>query len=125
MTEALRGATTADGAERAAKAWLPPEPAVSLTDVLVQGSDVGAVSREVLVGSGVLQHAGNGAQDEALLRLQARTCQPVNHIKPIWGHDGRVHVAVVDQVPNDLRKEDGSWDVLTYCSDPVVLAGLS
>lgn len=43
---------------------------MGLADVLVQGSDVVSVSVEVLVGGGVLQHASNGAQDVALLRLQ-------------------------------------------------------
>lgn len=46
-----------------------PELVVGLADVLVQGSDVVPVPMEGLVGSGVLQHAGDGAQDVALLRL--------------------------------------------------------
>lgn len=53
MKEVVRPQRT----ERRDQRRLPPEPAVGLTDVLVEGSDVGAVSVEVLVGGGLLQHA--------------------------------------------------------------------
>lgn len=76
---------------------------MGLADVLVQGSDVVATSMEVFVGSGMLQHAGNGAQDVALFRLQSRAGRTVHHVEAVRGHDGRVHVAVVDQVTDDLR----------------------
>ncbi len=77
---------------------------MGLADVLVQGSDVVTVSVEVFVGGGVLQHAGNRAQDVTLLRLQGGASGPVHHVKTIRSHNGRVHVAIIDQVTNNLRE---------------------
>lgn len=77
---------------------------MGLADVLVQGSDVVSVSMEVFVGGGVLQHAGDGAQDVTLLRLQGGAGGPVHHVKTIGSHNGRVHVAIVDQVTDNLRE---------------------
>lgn len=76
---------------------------MGLTDVLVQSSDVVSISVEVFVGGGVLQHAGDGAQDVTLLWLQGGTSGPLHHIETVWSHDGRVHVAIVDQVTDNLR----------------------
>lgn len=69
------------------------------------------VSVEVLVGGGVLQRAGHRAQDVALLRLQGRAGGAIHNVEPVRGHDGRVHVAVVDQVTNNLRgRREGDSD---------------
>lgn len=79
---------------------------MGLTDVLVQRSDVVTLSVEVLVGGGVLQHAGDGTQDVALLWLQGGAGRTVHHVETVRSHDGRVHVAIVDQVTNNL---DERW----------------
>lgn len=79
-----------------------PELVVSLAYVLVQRSHVVPVSVEEFVGGGVLQHAGNGAQDVSLLWLQGGACRPVHHVETVGSHDGGVHVAVVDQVTYNL-----------------------
>ena len=76
---------------------------MGLTDVLVQSSDMVSISVKVFVGGGVLQHAGDGAQDVTLLRLQGGAGGPLHHIETVWSHDSRVHVAIVDQVTDNLR----------------------
>jgi len=96
-----------------------PELAVGLADVLVQDSDVVSVSVEVLVSGGVLQHAGDGAQDMALLRLQVGAGRAVHHVETVRSHDGWVHVAVIDQVPHNLKGKmtNGSTELfLRFCS---------
>lgn len=91
---------------------------MGLTDVLVQSSEVVPVSVEVFVGGGVLQHAGDGAQDVTLLWLQGGASRPVHHVKTVRSHDGRVHVAIVDQVTDNLREREvtqgGSDITLTH-----------
>lgn len=62
-----------------------------------------SISVKVFVGGGVLQHAGDGAQDVTLLRLQGGAGGPLHHIETVWSHDSRVHVAIVDQVTDNLR----------------------
>lgn len=57
---------------------------------------------EEFVGGGVLQHAGDGAQDVSLLWLQGGARRPVHHIETVRSHDGGVHVAIVDQVTYNL-----------------------
>lgn len=48
---------------------ITPELVVRGADVVVELPHVVAVAVEVLVGGGVLQHAGDGAQQVALFRL--------------------------------------------------------
>lgn len=79
-----------------------PELGVGLADVLVQGPYVVPVSVEVLVGSNLLQHPSDRTQDVALVRQQGGARGALQNIKPIRSHDGRVHVAVIHQVPNNL-----------------------
>lgn len=73
-----------------------------LADVLVQCSDVTAVSVEVFVGGGVLQHACNGAQEVAHIWLQGGTGRTLQHVEPVRRHHGWVHVAIIDQVTYNL-----------------------
>lgn len=100
---------------------------MGLTDVLVQCSDVVSVSMEVFVGSGVLQHAGNGAQDVALFWLQGGAGRPLHHVEAVWSHDGWVHVAIVDQVTDDLQGRRGDvtltriFNVFPVTSDDIRL----
>lgn len=80
-----------------------PEFVVRGADVVVERLHVVTIAVEVLVGGGVLQHAGDGAQQVALFGLQGRAGRAVHHAEAVGRHHGRVHVAVVDQVPHNLR----------------------
>lgn len=80
-----------------------PESGVCDADVVVEGPQMGAVALEVLVGSSVLQDAGDGAQGAALVGQQAGAGGELQHVKAVRGHDGRVHVAIVQQVSHNLR----------------------
>ena len=65
---------------------------------------MGGVSLEVLVGGSLLEEAGHGAQDSALLGQQDGAGGAVHHVEALWSHDGRIHVAVVDQITYNLDK---------------------
>lgn len=41
----------------------------------------------------------------ALLWLNGRASSLVHHIEAIWSHNDRVHVAIVDQVSNNLMRD--------------------
>lgn len=59
---------------------------------------------EVFIGGSMLQHAGDGAKDVTLLRLQAGAGRSVHHVETIRSNDGRVHVAIIDQVSYNLEQ---------------------
>lgn len=50
----------------------------------------------------MLQHFGHGAQAAALLGVQRGPRRDVHDVEAVGGHHGRVHEAVVEQVPHDL-----------------------
>ena len=64
---------------------------------------MGVVSQEHLIGGSVLQHLGDRAQVSPLLCGQLTTRRHLDDVKGIGCHDGRVHVAVIQQVPHDLK----------------------
>lgn len=72
-----------------------------------------ALVLEQLVGGGVLQHLGHGAQVPPLVRVQLPARRHVNDVEAVWSHDGRVHVAVVEQVPHNLPVTHTTQLVLT------------
>lgn len=55
-----------------------------------------------LIGGGVLQHLGHRAQVTPVVRVQLPSGRHVDDAEAVGGHDGRVHVAVVQQVAYDL-----------------------
>lgn len=59
---------------------------------------------EQLVGGGVLQHLGHGAQVTPVIRVQLPSGRHVDDAEAVGGHDGRVHVAVVQQVAYNLAE---------------------
>lgn len=50
----------------------------------------------------MLQDFGHGAQAAALLGVQRGPRRDVHDVEAVGGHHGRVHEAVVEQVPHDL-----------------------
>lgn len=82
---------------------MSPELQVGGTEIFVDGIQVGVVSQKHLVGGSVLQHLGNRSQVSALLSGQLTPRRHLNDVEGVRGHDGRVHVAVIQQVPHDLK----------------------
>lgn len=80
-----------------------PELLVGAAEVLVDGVEVGVVPQEHLIGRGVLQHLGDGAQVPPLVCGQLTSGRQVDDVKGVGRHDGRIHVAVVQQVTHDLN----------------------
>ena len=80
-----------------------PELLVGVAEIFVDGVEVGVVSEEHLVGGGVLQHLGNGAQVSPLLSGQLAPRRHLDDVEGIRGHDGWVHVAVIQEVPHNLE----------------------
>lgn len=79
-----------------------PELQMGGTEIFVDGIEVGVVSQKHLVGGGVLQHLGDRAQVSSLLCGQLTPSRHLNDIEGIGCHDGRVHVAVIQEVPYNL-----------------------
>lgn len=67
---------------------------------------MGVVSQEHLIGGGVLQHLGDGAQVSSLLGGQLATRRHLDDVEGIRCHDGWVHVAVIQEVPHNLKKKN-------------------
>lgn len=57
------------------------------------------------VGGAELQDLGDGAQISTLVGRQSFLSADVDNIKGIWRHDGRVDVAVVQQVAHNLKSQ--------------------
>src|SRR5688500_14943372 len=71
---------------------------------------VNANTTNLLAGRGKLEHTGDGAEVATLHRADLRLHRRRNHIKRLGRDDGRVHVAVVDNVANHLdRAADRGW----------------
>lgn len=58
---------------------------------------------EVFERRTVLQDSRDGAQCAPLTRKQSGTGAELHHIKTVWSHDRRIHVAIVDEIPHDLN----------------------
>lgn len=80
-----------------------PELLVGAAEVLIDGVEVGVVPEEHLVGGGVLQHLGDGAQVPPLVRGQLTSCRHLDDVKGVRSDDGWIHVAVIQQVAHDLK----------------------
>lgn len=80
-----------------------PELLIGGTQIFIDGIQVGVVSQKHLVGGSVLQHLGNRSQVSALFSGQLTSCRHLDYVKGIRRHDGWVHVAVIQQVPHDLK----------------------
>ena len=94
-----------------------PEPLVSLGDVVVHGRHVRLPLKQ-LVGGGVLQHLGHGAQVAALVRVQLPAGRHVDDVEAVRRHDGGVHVAVVQQVADDLGGGNAACHSLSSIDGP-------
>lgn len=57
---------------------------------------------KALVGSGVLKHLCHGTQVTTLVNVKLTSSCHVDDVKPIWCHNGWVHVAIVQQVSYNL-----------------------
>lgn len=64
---------------------------------------MGIVPEEHLIGGSMLQHLGYRAQVSPLLSGQCSTCRHLDDVKGVRRHDGWVHVAIIQEVPHDLR----------------------
>lgn len=91
----------------AACAFPVPEFLVGLGQVLINNAQVSVISQKHLVGSCVLQHLCNGTKISALVCGELASCRQVNDVKCVRSHDGRIHVAIVKQVTNNLGTDEG------------------
>lgn len=76
------------------------------TEIFIDGIEMGVVSQEHLIGGGVLQHLGDRAQVSPLLGGQLATRRHLDDVKGIGCHDGWVHVAVIQEVPHNLKRQN-------------------
>lgn len=81
-----------------------PELLIGGTEIFIDGVEMGIVSQKHLIGGGVLQHLGDGAEVSSLLGGQLATRRHLDDVKGIRSHNGRVHVAVIQEVPHNLKK---------------------
>lgn len=54
----------------------------------------------------MLQHLGHRAQVSSLLRGQLAPRRHLDDVEGIWCDDGRVHVAVIQEVPHNLKRQN-------------------
>lgn len=85
---------------------IQPEFLMGGAQIFIDGIQVGIVSQEHLIGGSMLQHLGNRAQVSTLLCGQLSACRYLDDVKRIGRHNGWVHVAVVQEVPHNLRSQN-------------------
>lgn len=93
-----------------------PEPVVCARDVFIERVQVSGVSLEVFERSAVLQDSRDGAQCAPLTRKQSGTHPELHHIKTVWSHDRRIHVAIVDEIPHNLNTNAPSTHRVNDCT---------
>lgn len=93
---------------------ISPELLIGGAEIFIDGIEVGVVSQKHLIGGGVLQHLGDGAQVSPLLGGQLAAGRHLDDVKGIGRHDGRVHVAVIQEVPHDLKQRQPQLFIL-FC----------
>lgn len=89
-----------------------PELLVGGSEVLVDGVQVCVVSQEHLIGCSVLQHLGHRAQVSALLGGQLTASRHLDDVEGVRRHNGRVHVAVIQKVPHNLKNRTATNPLL-------------
>lgn len=69
----------------------------------------------------MLQHLGDRTQVPPLLSGQLAAGRHLDDVEGIGRHDGRVHVAVIQKVPHDLRGQNQRSQSGSNDQDPKVL----
>ena len=54
----------------------------------------------------MLQHLGDGAQISALVCGELAPSRQIDDVKGIGGNNGRIHVAIVKQITNNLGTDE-------------------
>ena len=75
--------------------------------VVVEEKTLSTTTTHALVGSSKLEYLGDRAKVASLVVSQALGDSDINYIKRIRSNYGRVDVAVIDQITNDLQTQIG------------------